>query len=164
MAIKRIEASNFRSFERIEVELRDFNVVIGANASGKSNFIQLLRFLSDIANHGLGNAVSMQGGVEYLRNIRIGSSQDLTLVIAFEEESPLLAITSKGQVIGVNAEGLLYEFQIHFASRAPGFEIVKDQLTVPCRFVNLEGTPRKFVEGRLLGKGKLLISSTDGRR
>ena len=67
MGIKKIKVTNFKSFEKIEIELGRFNVLIGANVSGKSNFVQIFKFLKDIATLGLENAVSLQGGVEYLR-------------------------------------------------------------------------------------------------
>jgi predicted ATPase len=66
MQIKNIKVSNFKSFEEVGIELRRFNVLIGANASGKSNFINILQFLKDIVENGLDNAISMQGGVDYI--------------------------------------------------------------------------------------------------
>lgn len=39
MAIKRIKISNFKSFDEMEIELGNLNILIGANASGTSNFI-----------------------------------------------------------------------------------------------------------------------------
>jgi len=71
MKITRLQAQNFKSFDSIDVELGDLNVFIGANASGKSNFLSILTFLRDIATEGLENAVSMQGGTEYLRNVQL---------------------------------------------------------------------------------------------
>ena len=44
MAIKSIRVKNFKSFKDVEVHLGNFNVLIGANASGKSNFIQVIKF------------------------------------------------------------------------------------------------------------------------
>jgi predicted ATPase len=52
MAIKRIRVTNFKSFKDLEVALGKFNVLIGANASGKSNFIRIFEFLRDIVNMG----------------------------------------------------------------------------------------------------------------
>lgn len=72
MKIKTINISNFKSFDNLEVNLRDFNVVVGANASGKTNFTQIFRFLRDIGKEGLKNAVSIHGG-EYFRNINLNS-------------------------------------------------------------------------------------------
>jgi len=78
MHIKKIRVTNFKSFKDLEIELGRFNVIIGANASGKSNFVQIFKFLRDTTIYGLDNAISMQGGVDYLRNINIGSSKELS--------------------------------------------------------------------------------------
>src|SRR3989442_14807217 len=86
MAIRKIKVSNFKSFKNLDVELREFNALIGANASGKSNFIQIFTFLRDIVKHGLENAISLQGGTEYLRNINIGSSEDFSLEVVSSEQ------------------------------------------------------------------------------
>ena len=75
MTIKKLIVSNFRSFDKINVDLHNLNVVIGANASGKSNFIQIFKFLRDIVEFDLDNAISMQGGSDYLLNANLGSSK-----------------------------------------------------------------------------------------
>ena len=77
MAIKSIRVKNFKSFKDVEVHLGNFNVLIGANASGKSNFIHIIEFLRDIQRHGLENAISLQGGPEYLTNLNIGPDEGL---------------------------------------------------------------------------------------
>ena len=38
MFVREIKATNLRSFSQLELDLRPFNVLIGANASGKTNF------------------------------------------------------------------------------------------------------------------------------
>ena len=83
MAIRRLKVSNFRSFNELDVELGDFNVLIGANASGKSNFIEILRFLRDIRS-GLDDALSLQGGSAYVQNLQIGSSKPLSIELTTE--------------------------------------------------------------------------------
>ena len=100
MGIKKIKVVNFKSFENIEVELGKFNVLIGANASGKSNFVQIFKFLKDIADSGLENAVSLQGGVEYLRNMKIGISENLSIKIVSDSKFGL-AIPTKNELIGI---------------------------------------------------------------
>ena len=44
MTIKTIHVKNFKSFKELHVDLGKFNVLIGANASGKSNFIRVFEF------------------------------------------------------------------------------------------------------------------------
>ena len=74
MFVKRIKVSNFKSFDDIDIEFGRFNVLIGANASGKSNLISIFQFLKNIAEDGLENAVSLQGGVQYLHNVNLGKA------------------------------------------------------------------------------------------
>lgn len=39
MKLKNLSVKNFKSFKEINVELKDFNVVIGVNVLGKLNFV-----------------------------------------------------------------------------------------------------------------------------
>lgn len=60
--LRRIKAKNFKSYRQLDVSLSDPTVVIGANASGKSNFVSLLRLLRDLSQFGLDDALNLQGG------------------------------------------------------------------------------------------------------
>jgi predicted ATPase len=85
MKISRLKASNFKSFDAVDVELGDFNVFIGPNASGKSNLLSLLTFLRNLEREGLEDAVSMEAGeIELLRNIRIGEQRCTTVGFTVE--------------------------------------------------------------------------------
>ena len=44
MSIQRIHVENFKSFSELDIELSRFNVVIGSNAAGKSNFISIFKY------------------------------------------------------------------------------------------------------------------------
>jgi len=55
MAITKIKVSNFKSFDELEVDLRPLNIVIGANAAGKSSFLEIFRFIRDVSRHGAEN-------------------------------------------------------------------------------------------------------------
>jgi len=81
MFIERLRVTNFRSFRELDLELSPLSVLVGANASGKTNFVQLFRFLRDVANEGFESAIALQGGVELVRNLRLGASEPLTIEI-----------------------------------------------------------------------------------
>ncbi len=72
MKITRIVVENFKSFQKLDLRLNSFNLLIGANASGKSNFIEILNFLRNVESLGLENAYSMEGGEEYFFNLGSG--------------------------------------------------------------------------------------------
>lgn len=92
MAIKKIRVKNFKSFKDLELNLGDLNILIGANASGKSNFIQIFKFLRDVTTLGLENAISLQGGIEYLRNVNINISENLLIEIMLATEEILYSV------------------------------------------------------------------------
>ena len=83
--IKKVKAINFKSFESIDIELSDLNVVLGPNASGKSNLASIFQFVRDISTLGLSNAISLQGGLEYLLNFKNSKKQHLEVEIQFDK-------------------------------------------------------------------------------
>lgn len=136
MKFERVKVANFKSFDDCEVKLKDFNVVIGANASGKSNFVQIFRFLRDIQLHGLENAISLQGDVEFLINNNLGASQDFLFEVEFKSnDNQYLVDVSKQEnsldPINVEINKSQYQFRFEFES-GQGISIKrikKDQLT-----------------------------------
>lgn len=164
MAIKKIKISNFKSFGDLEIGLGKFNVLIGANASGKSNFIQIFKFLRDITNHGLDNAISMQGGVEYLRNINIGSSENLSLEVVSDLKYRRPVVREKGKKMMVRRTyETIYRFVMEFKKRGSGFEIVEDKLTQKFDIYRLEIQKKKIEKREKLWQGEITISNVKGK-
>lgn len=163
MGIQRIKVTNFKSFKELEVELGKFNVLIGANASGKSNFVQIFKFMKDIVSHGLDNAVSMQGGVEYLRNINVGATENFSLKVISDSDFGLAVRRTENDFIGIKTYETTYEFALKFKKRGLGFEIAKDNLTWQCNFVRLEERKKKLEEKEKLGVGDVTVSRANGK-
>lgn len=70
MFITRLRLKNWRNFKSVDVPLRERVFVLGPNASGKSNLLDALRFLRDVAKPkggGLQRAVDSRGGITKLR-------------------------------------------------------------------------------------------------
>jgi len=51
--IREIEALNYRCLKFVRQEIGDFQVLVGANASGKSTFLDVIRFLGSLVGNGL---------------------------------------------------------------------------------------------------------------
>jgi len=162
MSIKKIRVSNFKSFKELDIELSKFNVLIGANASGKSNFVHIFEFLRDIVNHGLDNAISMQGDVEYFRNMNIGSDDNFSLEIFSDQESKFrIEGQIKDEEIGVKIYEYIYKFVIKFVKKK--YIILEDKLRLRCKFVRLIKQKEKMKEIEALGEGEIIIFVTDKR-
>lgn len=67
MILKHIRIKNFRSIGEIDLELSPLTVLVGPNASGKSNILDALQFVRDVFREGLNAAVDTRQGVEYVR-------------------------------------------------------------------------------------------------
>ncbi len=55
--ITKIEATNYRSLRKISQSLNPFQILVGANATGKTTFLDVVSFMSDIVNHGIDSAI-----------------------------------------------------------------------------------------------------------
>lgn len=159
MPIRSIAVSNFKSFRYLDLEPGRFTLIIGSNASGKSNFIQIFKFLRDIAKYGLNNAISLQGGVEYLRNTIIGASENATFRIMYELDEKKLDVIGLRDRVPVYFESaeILYEFSLRFTEGAESYEIASDRLTVSGTFMFQE--EEGFVP---IGPGNVLLCLTGG--
>lgn len=162
MGMKRIRATNFKSFKELDIELGKFNVLIGANASGKSNVVQVFKFLRDIVHSGLDNAISMQGGIEYLRNLNIGVAEYLSFHVVSDKEYEFIGRRQKEDIIGIKIYETVYEFALKFKKRGLGFRIAQDNLKTKCKFYKLERRNGKLEERDEIGDGEMELSSTNG--
>lgn len=107
MLISKLKLQNWRNFRKIEVDLRERVFVIGPNACGKSNFLDVFRFLRDIAKPeggGLQRAVAARGGMTKLRCLLARRDPEvlMTLELAERVDTPAiwrytLAFRSEGK-------------------------------------------------------------------
>jgi len=166
MSIQQIHVENFKSFSELDIDLARFNVVIGSNAAGKSNFISIFRFLRDIATAGIVNAIAMQGGADYLRNAKIGTSRDLVVRVRYVPESTLEYVENTGEgpaLLGMRACESQYEFALRFTGHQDEFSIVRDRLEIGCDVSSCRRNGAVVVEDHAIGKGKIAIESENGK-
>lgn len=168
MAINRIRLSNFKSFKDLDLQLGKFNVFVGANASGKSNFIQSFKFLRDMKDHGLDNAISIQGGIEYLRNINLGHSEDLSLEVTTDDLSmSYLSETNINERIRIDRYETIYKIILKFKNEGERYKKIDETIEQKCNFVKLvrynSDEKGKFDEKEIPGKGEILISRINGK-
>lgn len=91
MFVSRLCLVNWKNFQNCDIHLPLRVFVIGANATGKSNFLDALRFLRDIVKQGGGlqSAVEERGGVKKIRclSARIHNNVRIDVVLSDEETS-----------------------------------------------------------------------------
>lgn len=83
MIVTRLILKNWRNFKEVDVQLGDRVFLIGPNAAGKSNFLEVFRFLRDIAkpDGGLQSALNDLGGLKKLRCLAARKKPDVEVEV-----------------------------------------------------------------------------------
>ncbi|MEH3132741.1 MAG: AAA family ATPase [Mycolicibacterium neoaurum] len=86
MQITHVKASNWRNFKTLDFPIDDRLFIVGPNASGKSNILDLFRFLGDVASPGGGLAAAFikRGGLSKVRSLFARNHQSGRLIIELE--------------------------------------------------------------------------------
>ncbi len=88
MRFAKLHLENWRNFTQIDVTLQQRMFLIGANATGKSNLLDVFRFLRDIVRVGGGfeKAVADRNGITHLRNITTHSHSDVVIDVQLGDD------------------------------------------------------------------------------
>ena len=88
MIISRIRFRNWRNFREGEAAMGNRVFLVGPNASGKSNFLDVFRFLRDIVKPGGGlqHAVEERGGVSKIRCLAARKDPKIEIEVHLSEE------------------------------------------------------------------------------
>ncbi len=62
--LNKIQLKGFKSISKIDLELRQLNILIGPNGAGKSNFIDVFRFMNKLVQKDLQFFLAMKGGAD----------------------------------------------------------------------------------------------------
>jgi predicted ATPase len=105
-----ISIRGFRRLEHIELEMRNLMVMIGANGSGKTSFLDVLSILAASANGKLNDTLQSKGGLNEI--LTRGKAQELELAISMgvPERRPL-------------------KYSLTLSPKALSYEIRKENLT-----------------------------------
>lgn len=87
MFISNLRLINWRNFKAVDVPLEERMFVVGPNASGKSNLLDVFRFLKDIAkpDGGLQKAVMKRGGLSKIRNLSSRKSSQVEIEVGLTD-------------------------------------------------------------------------------
>lgn len=87
MKFQELRLRNWRNFGSVNFELTNRVFFIGANASGKSNLLDVFRFLKDITTIGLQKAVKVRGGIKKLRYLNARSQNYIEIFVCLIDET-----------------------------------------------------------------------------
>ena len=108
MLLTRLVLKNWRNFREVDVPIHETTYLLGANALGKSNLLDALRFLRDVSKSrggGLQKAIADRGGISKLRCLHARRDPEVRIEVYLREDSDssspewkyLLAFRSEGK-------------------------------------------------------------------
>jgi len=114
MLISNIRLKNWRNFQTLDLPLRDVSYVLGANAAGKSNLLDALRFLRDVSKTkggGFQAAIAERGGISKVRCLHARRDPeveiDIELCDQLDQETPTWRYVLAFKPEGKGAQRLL---------------------------------------------------------
>jgi len=78
-----IEIKGYKSIKDARIDLAPINILIGANGSGKSNFVSFFDFLNKLYNRKLNEYIALKGGDDKILHRGIKNSNTISFKIEF---------------------------------------------------------------------------------
>lgn len=120
--IRRIQALNYRCLHYIDQSLKDFHVLVGPNASGKTTFLDTVSFLGDLLTEGLDRAISKR--TEDFRDLLYGRRGD-----RFEIGVEMTIPDDRRRLLPKDGfEGVRYEIAIGYDQKLNEIKIIDEQV------------------------------------
>ncbi|HSB13778.1 MAG TPA: AAA family ATPase [Bryobacteraceae bacterium] len=106
-----IQLKNWRNFLRVEATLERRTYLAGPSASGKTNFLDLFRFLHDLVTPGVGfqEAVRKRGGLRKLRCLAARQDSDIGILVH----------------AGAGGDPAGWEYELHFNQESQPRPVIK---------------------------------------
>ena len=95
--LRRIVVTGFKSIKELDLEIRPINLLIGANGSGKSNFVSLFTFLSNLCEGKLRYYVEKQGFASAFFHFGVKRTKQICIEI----------------YVGINSYHVVFEHSAH---------------------------------------------------
>jgi predicted ATPase len=88
MRFSHLKLQNWRNFAKLDIDLYNRVFLVGPNASGKSNFLQVFRFLRDISSvgGGLQEATVRKGGISSIRCLSAKRVSDIVIDVRVQND------------------------------------------------------------------------------
>jgi predicted ATPase len=117
-----IEIAGYKSIQNEKIELKPINLLIGANGSGKSNFMLFFDFLNHLYNRTLNEYVALNGGENKVLHKGQKVSDKISFKVEFDNGKNGYAVDIK-----LGTEGFIFTEERFFYNGDAGIDISRSE-------------------------------------
>lgn len=143
LLIEKLCVKNFKSIKDMELNFNSLTVIVGANASGKSNLINVFRFISNAMIMGIDNAIALQGGMPYLSNASLPKGTPIEISFTVDVSNEGWVKRSELRTIGFETQKICCHFIIQPNLRGYGYHITTDEMSFIFKCVQINQNAKK---------------------
>lgn len=118
--IRCIEVKNYRSLKYIRQQLNNFQVLVGANASGKTTFLDTISFVSDIIQSGVDDAITKRTS-NYPELTYLAYGGDIEIAIEI-----VLPVEIRNKLFDKDFNYIRYEIRIGLTEQSAEHAIIEE--------------------------------------
>ncbi|MFM7384361.1 MAG: translation initiation factor IF-2 N-terminal domain-containing protein [Microcystaceae cyanobacterium] len=125
--ITNISINGFRRLRKIDLPMKNLTVLIGANGSGKTSFLDVFSILSASARGDLQNTLQLKGGLNHILTRGMAKELKISVAMDISPQSPLyydLTLSPQGFSYIIKEEFLTQQRKKH---RGQPFFLIKSQ-------------------------------------
>ncbi len=130
MHIRQLNVHNFKSIENAQIDFNPLTMLVGANASGKSNIINVFRFIENILTDGVENAIALQGGIQYITNANLSKGEPIEISFAIDVKNESWIRHLQNRKIALEVEEIDCHFIIQPNKKGMGYHIAYDYMKI----------------------------------
>ena len=106
--LERITVHGFKSIREMSLELKSLNMLIGANGSGKSNFVGVFKFLNELVNDSLQLYVGRSGGPDMFLHFGQKTTPQLGMGVDFAPDDKHRANSYSCTLVPAVGDGFVF--------------------------------------------------------
>lgn len=103
-----IKIKGYKSIKELDLDLEPINIFIGANGSGKSNFLSFFDFLKNIYNQNLQEFVAVRGGVQRFLHKGDKFTEEISAHLGLKKNEYSFTLKKGDNLFIFTKEGLWY--------------------------------------------------------
>lgn len=109
MTLKHITLEGYKSIKSLDIELNQLNVLIGANGSGKTNFISFFKFLNQVIEGNLNFYVRKSGDADSFLYYGQKNTTRISIKLDFKSDMPHLSNIYECKLVPTLGNSLIFE-------------------------------------------------------